>query len=420
MTYPRFANVASHSGDFFDWRNDVPDNPKTGEQWDVLRTFTGGVLINLSHRRHKGKWTSGGPWLIWKEEVLVEPSGKTRTFRSGNRRAYEGTYRPSSYPQPSNPNNWNSSGYINARYTDLKNRGAEAWNRMRPDLPDFSFATAVYELKDPLPVFQNSLRRVMRQTARRIPPGLRGKAKRNAEWYLALQFGYLPIVRDIINYQSALQGADRRLQQLIRNEGRPQRRKRELKNVADSSTSFTISPGTLSSMQPVHVTQCYGPGGTTQEVTNRIIERTWCSGRFRYLLPPGPRDLNWERLMLKRIMGHRITPRELYQVIPWSWLADYFTDLGQFISAVSPGVADRLIADYAFLMSTLEWSATSTVSQVVRTTSNGPTSRIYSKATRTRTIKMRVAASPFGFGFTQNDLSAHQVSILGALGISRI
>lgn len=125
--------------------------------------------------------------------------------------------------------------------------------------------------------------------------------------------------------------------------------------------------------------------------------------------------------MMRRIMGQRITARELYNAIPWSWLADYFTDLGHFVTATSPGVADRLVADYAYLMSHVQWKATTERTQEVRTSSNGSSkTRIASSAKTVRTIKMRVRASPFGFGLSQNDLTPHQASILGALGISRI
>jgi hypothetical protein len=153
----------------------------------------------------------------------------------------------------------------------------------------------------------------------------------------------------------------------------------------------------------------------------KIDKKTWGVGKFRYLLPPGPRNVAWTRKMVRRIMGARVTPDMVYQIMPWSWLADYFTGLGDFIKAVSPGVADRLICDYAYLMTTEVREATTECSQTFYANKKGDQAHtVRASCTIRDTLKMRRVASPFGWGLKDSDLSAHQVAILGALGLSRM
>jgi hypothetical protein len=107
--------------------------------------------------------------------------------------------------------------------------------------------------------------------------------------------------------------------------------------------------------------------------------------------------------------------------MPWSWLVDYFADVGTFMSAVSPGVADRLASRMCFVMRTVEYKTFSTGSVTVQTGNDFGDLKTLSASYETiATYKGRYAATPFGFGFKQTDLSESQVAILGALGLSRL
>lgn len=139
-----------------------------------------------------------------------------------------------------------------------------------------------------------------------------------------------------------------------------------------------------------------------------------------YHLPPGPQDADWKKMMNRRIMGAIVSPREVYQLMPWSWLIDYFVDLGQFVDAVSPGVADRLAADYCYIMETETYTGTVQGSGTVRTSSDGQTEVVRSSNFRRTNSKVRHEGSPFGWGVNPNNLSLSQQAILGALGLSRL
>lgn len=126
--------------------------------------------------------------------------------------------------------------------------------------------------------------------------------------------------------------------------------------------------------------------------------------------------------MLRRIMGSRVTPDTIYNLMPWTWLVDYFTDLGQFVQAISPGVADRLAADYAYSMKTEQWTETREANSVFQGALANNTKYVeavcYSSVVDT--CKRRRRASPFGWGVKQESLTPKQLAILGALGLSKL
>jgi hypothetical protein len=50
------------------------------------------------------------------------------------------------------------------------------------------------------------------------------------------------------------------------------------------------------------------------------------------------------------MFGFQPTPSLIYNLTPWTWLIDYFTNLGDLYDNLSRGVEDRLIAEYFYLM----------------------------------------------------------------------
>lgn len=406
-----------------------PGNP----EWSVVFTRRGGNILTLNHKRDRdGKYRSGGPWLMWKEENRTMLSSHSIAIRPNFFKWYSGRFRIRSHNAPYyTPSAWDSVNSLNAGSTALLSRGAEAWNRLRPDNPDFSLATSLYETRDFFPTVQSILRGIVRRvagvSARRRREG-RSTLSKAGQWHLAIQFGYLPILRDIRNGVQAHRASSKRLDQLIRDNGKPVRRRTRLRDtsVAKTHTAFTngYNGGTNVYLTPSSVTQShwFGTGMGSITVVKNSSE-TWAEGRFRYILPPRPRDpegsRGWNRRMYRYIMGGRITPSNLYQAMPWSWLVDYFTDLGHFIKATSSGVADRLIADYAYLMQTQQWVLTTYATMGIYE-QGGIQKTVTAGGQNIRTVKRRVTASPFGWGISQGDLSPMQLSILGALGLSRL
>jgi hypothetical protein len=318
---------------------------------------------------------------------------------------------------------------MNNQRAQLFDRGAEAWKKLRPDLPDFSLATALWELRDVPGMFRNASKGFVDiVNGHRQANGRKGSELSKAgQYYLAAEFGWMSFLRDVTGFIHTQNSGQKRLEQLIRDAGRPVRRSVNLKNSdsdsdGDMRTTYAEVPNWDSLLKPSFLTYAYAdkPAGVIQRVGS-FNTRIWAEGQMRYFLPPGPRTVQWKRNLMRKIQGGMITPRELYAAMPWSWLADYFTGLGDFIDATAGGVADNLICDYAYIMEHKTWTNTTTVAQSFFTGPNGTNPRrVSASVTNESSFKCRWPASPFGWGLKQTDLSPKQVAILGALGLSRL
>nr|UUW21134.1 MAG: hypothetical protein [Sanya steitz-like virus 4] len=243
-----------------------------------------------------------------------------------------------------------------------------------------------------------------------------------AQYHLELQFGWLPILSSVFAFKETLDKKDKLLRQRIRDAGRPIRRRRELSEPAERNQTYrnrqSFANGWGPEHSPILNTNCYiGPSWKQGICT--VSWKTWAVAKMRYFLPPGPRNLRWKKRLWRRMMGGMVTTDLIYNAMPWTWLGDYFTDLGHFVRATSSGVGDRLAAEYCYLMRTITYEYESIACLGLRKKGGGRQETIISRKL-VSTRKLRIEASPFGFGFRQSDLNPMQLTILGALGLSKI
>jgi hypothetical protein len=449
---PFKSNRPELCGVHYDWVTGSPTyGAAVSTRYYTPFVMNGSMPVNQRNRFRNGHPVTGGDWVMYKYEQTRGATSKMAVYRQSGGLAYDGMFYLDAHPAGSfltPPSGWSTTSLV---WSALSSRGAEAWNRMRPDQPDFSAFQEVGEMREALTGKREAVKSLRdRVKAVAQSPGSKGKlpdkrttldrvrgtplapssvkelralTKRGSQFNLAVTFGWFPLMRSIQSAIEAHKGFDKRLSQLIKDNERPVRRTTKLKDAENQTSAvqqwsqqYTNGYGAL--LVPSLVTQCYG-GKAHREVISRVESRTWAVGQFRYILPPGPRNAAWSRKMYGRIMGARITPAGLYELMPWSWFIDYFVDLGQFMKAISPGVADNLICDYAYLMKETTWDALTTATVGVLDSRN---SVQYGTATyHTRyTRKMRVRATPFGFGITEGSLSPKQKAISGSLGISKL
>jgi hypothetical protein len=280
--------------------------------------------------------------------------------------------------------------------------GALAYNRMKPTKPSFQVLNFLAEMRD--------LPHVLKQRFHF------NNLKELGNFHLAAQFGWLSLLRDtqkFVQTQSVLQ---KRLLWLLKHNGKPVRRKVILSEI--NSDPVISSGQAYGVLQPVLVTQYYARQPTWQLKT-WTSSKIWASAQFRYWLPDGPRNIEWTKKMMYRIFGFQPSPSVVYNAMPWTRLIDYFANLGDLIENLEPGVADRLAADYYYLMAeTSTNKVQDSVGYFVDPEGNPFTAS--ATATVTRFRKTRVQGDPFGMNTAQNSLSGMQLSILGALGIARL
>jgi len=119
-------------------------------------------------------------------------------------------------------------------------------------------------------------------------------------------------------------------------------------------------------------------------------------------------------LEAKKLLGLSLTPETLWNIAPWSWAVDWFSNTGDVISNLSDWASDGLVMHYGYMME----------KTIVKDTYNITPSGIQAfpsvpNLTLVTETKQRIRANPFGFGLSFDGLSTIQKAILAALGISR-
>jgi len=208
----------------------------------------------------------------------------------------------------------------------------------------------------------------------------------------------------------------KKLAQLLRDNGKPVRRRVTL---ADSTTNPSHSSGlSYGNVTPGFVSQFYRKAGRWTQ-TDYTQDRVWASCRARYWLPDGPRDIAWKRRMIAALYGLNPTPSVIYNMIPWTWLIDWFSNTGDMISNMDAGVADRLAYDYCYVMR--EYSVIRKMTGEAHFWHPNQVPCDVSVSSETIAVsKQRGPGDPFGWNTPQDSLSSMQLSILGALGMSRL
>lgn len=298
---------------------------------------------------------------------------------------------------------------------ELFGLGGTAINRTLPLSPDVDLAVSFGELlKDGIPSMIGS--ELLRRKTLSRKEYLKGSSKE----FLNYQFGILPMARDISGLLAAARRTSYQVKQMYRDANRTIRRR------YDFPTSETV---TESVMQTAIQPYCWGgnyPGCFTNTgvLVRRRTERreTWFSGRYRYYLPEGDTLADKaERWLAEadRLNGVKITPETLWNLVPWTWLSDWFVTLGDVVSNVSRMGSDRIAMQYGYIMrrTTITDEYILTGVRPGGTFSGKPVGDI--KTTVNYVRKVRYPASPYGFGLSTAEFTPQQWAILGALGITR-
>jgi hypothetical protein len=242
--------------------------------------------------------------------------------------------------------------------------------------------------------------------------------------YLGYQFGLSPLGKEIGLFAAGVVQADRLLAQYERDAGRVVRRRYNFPPKSAIISTTEVGTSSFPFYDP------YNTGFMNSSLTGvqtgllirqRTIEqRRWFSGAFTYYLPAGydsRKRMHRMSLLAREILGVELTPEVLWNLAPWSWAVDWFSNFGDVISNVSSFATDGLLLRYGYMMEHTIVSDTYTRATPNLFREGG--GRLDSAVTLVTETKMRRKANPYGFGLTWDGLSAFQLSILAALGISR-
>jgi hypothetical protein len=154
--------------------------------------------------------------------------------------------------------------------------------------------------------------------------------------------------------------------------------------------------------------------------TSRTVRRRWFEAEYVYLPEAGFDATKYED-RLASLFKTDITPSDLWQLSPWSWFVDWFTQIGGAIEAAEAATSNRILSTYAYAMEKIEQETSTLLSNILPEAGGfylGP-DRVVSRWKTTS--YRRIRANPFGFTVNpQANLSPEQLGILGALGLKKL
>lgn len=233
--------------------------------------------------------------------------------------------------------------------------------------------------------------------------------------YLNYQFGIAPIVSDIQSIVNTVKESLRILHEFHNRYGKHYRRRFEFPNSRTDSLTRIVN----NSATPI-APAGYFNGSTTNPVnmTRSVRTKTWFSGAFIFA-PIGLPDhldqlIKWEE-DANRLYGLRFDLEALWNLTPWTWLIDWFLNLGDVVKNISSIGRDGLLLEYGYIMQSTTVQAQFEFTGNIRTLEHKYPMVEYLSVER----KMRRKATPYGFGLNPSDFTDGQWAILGALGMTK-
>jgi hypothetical protein len=379
------------------------------------------ITVSESHRRDRktGNYRGGGPFYTCRIVHDIRHSYVRDASLSDGSGYYSG---PISCSSPSTTH-MQTIGYknISGKYAD-KN-----YQQMLAD------GTTAISLCNPVNS-ASDLGTSMAESVREGIPSLPGiqSWKRRTEAlkalgseYLNYAFGWAPLAKEVSDVRDAAINHRNIMKQYHDGEGRNTHR--SFAFPIDLSTKFESGSfeyplsagGSLGMIDPsVH------PEVNYSLLTER---KRWFEGCFTYGLPSSTDS--WQRHLgfgsqADQLFGIALSPDILWELTPWSWAVDWFTNTGEVINNITNFGLAGLVMRYGYMMEETIETITKTVGKakwfsVINGKKLGTYSDPCSYSISTIT-KRRIPASPFGFGIGWEGLSPTQLAISAALGITRL
>jgi hypothetical protein len=280
---------------------------------------------------------------------------------------------------------------VNDRAITLKART----NPGRPGITPLTIAQDVIEL----PKMLRDVGRLLSKKKKQVHP------RDLAKWNLAIQFGWIPLIHDVsalLHFQSSADKRAKELERLYSKGGL----KRRL-NLGSAAASATVSPVIIDTQLG---TTIYG---VRKSFT---LQKSW--GTLRWLptsLPPAPPGTaKFNQFARNVTSGWTITGlnQGAWDILPWSWLVDWFSNTGDYMLANSSGVPCVSTAPNIMTLST-------TTHSYSRLGSGGDASWVTGGTGNASFVTKQRDISTGTLNAHLPHLSGKQLSILGSLFVQR-
>ncbi len=235
--------------------------------------------------------------------------------------------------------------------------------------------------------------------------------------YLNVEFGWKPLVSDLKDAAKAVLESDQILRNLAEHSGKRLYRYRFLPREVNTTVSNVFQANPPGRGSPPTGLQA-GNAGSNRTTTTQVD--SWFSGEFTYEYDPGSMS-TLDRIAQEAhlLYGLELTPETVWNLAPWSWLVDWFANVGPVLSNLAAFQQDGLVMRYGYVMQ--RYRRTDTLAYrggKPQNTANFPSGDVIEKYYADR--KLRAPANPFGFGIVFDALTNRQTAILTALGLTKI
>lgn len=372
------------------------------------RTFKGRqVTVSEGHRKNPrtGKYDSGGPFFTYRIEPHVHARHvKMDVKGSGSiRRKYSG---PITIPISSSGYSGFSAPGEDSSYLDPV--GATAISIIDPTNPNAQTGVALGEIihdkRISLPGIQSWRRRTE-------------VAKAAGSEYLAAVFGWLPLVSDVKNTSQSIRDANTIIKNYRAASGTLVHREFAFDDIVSTEEAIINTSARCSYSSQV-IDALFSGSPTVLAKRRDSTTKRWFSGSFTYSATDASsvgRCLGVES-EIDKLFGLTLTPDVMWELTPWSWAIDWFSNAGDVIKNTTNFALAGLVMKYGFIMEETTITDTYSMPATGLTGVTGPPP----DASVTQVIKRRRPANPFGFGLTWEGLSPTQLAIAAALGITRL
>lgn len=281
-----------------------------------------------------------------------------------------------------------------------------------PSRPYVSIPNFLFEFKD-LPAMLRDIGR-FKSYAKGVKYGSEGlgpSAKDSVNHYLAYQMGWVPLISDLRKLVRFRQAVDRRINDLDRlfNQNKGLRRSVGKENVSKGRQGMWKQ--TKVDDRKVAISSL-GPGINVRQVTLQGQEM-WATVRWKATQLPSAK---WSHQKLSRtarnlVFGLNVNPKALWDAFPWSWLVDWYANVGDFLEAHHNAIP--LTRDSVCVMRhSWAFASWTRIDQYVPYIRGG-------EGSATAESKARFLGGGPVLSATLPFISGRQFSILGALAIQR-
>lgn len=294
---------------------------------------------------------------------------------------------------------------------DVSSYGAAAFNKFKPLRPRLGLAQTVAELKD-IPSMLKKTSRHLSDVWRSLggKRHIRNTPKVVADQFLAGSFGWLPFISDIRKFYGQFRRLDKDIGKLKRQNGKWVRKYGTVATEYETVGSPIVHSYT--SHNPAFPWPFTPVASGSTVVTKYNTSSVTFVGMFRYYVPELSTP-KWHDWAIKRLFGLQITPTLLYELTPWSWLVDWFSNAGDVISNIEDRLLYNMVCKYAYVMGRRQCN--------VDISSELPFNGTVLRNTWSHIVeyKTRHGCTPYSFSWDNADLTTYQKAILTALGVSR-